>query len=49
MDNLSCYLGVKKVVIFDVYGEEIIIDEYVEGRIFLVKVSGSVIVFNLIY
>ncbi|MBE9240887.1 hypothetical protein [Synechocystis salina] len=40
-DNLSCYSGAKKVVTFDVYGEETTIDEYVEGRTFLAKASGS--------
>lgn len=42
-DILSCYSGTKKVVIFDVYGEETTIDEYVEGRTFLAKANGSAI------
>lgn len=48
-DNLSCYSGAKKVVTFDVYGEETTIDEYVEGRTFLAKASGSVIASNSIH
>ena len=42
-DTLSCYSGAKKVVIFDVYGEETTIDEYVEGRTFLAKANGTAI------
>ncbi len=42
-DKLSCYSGGEKVVIFDVYGEETTIDEYVEGRTFLAKANGTAI------
>ena len=42
-DILSCYSGGKKIVIFDVYGEETTIDEYVEGRTFLAKANSTAI------
>lgn len=48
-DNLSCYSGAKKVVNFEVYGEETTIDEYVEGRTFLAIANGSAISSNSIH
>ena len=40
-DELSCYSGAVEVVSFKVYGRETTVDEYVEGRTFLAKASGS--------
>ncbi|MBE9176348.1 hypothetical protein IQ225_15365 [Synechocystis salina LEGE 06155] len=48
-DNLSCYSGAKKIVTFDVYGEETTIDEYVEGRTFLAKANGNALSSNSIH
>jgi len=40
-DELSCYSGGTKIVVFEIYGQETTVDEYVEGRTFLAKASGN--------
>ena len=40
-DKLSCYSGASEIVIFEVYGQESTVDEYVEGRTFLAKAKGN--------
>lgn len=40
-DKLSCYSGANLVVVFEIYGRESTVDEYLEGRTFLAKTSGN--------
>ena len=44
-DQLSCYSGADEIVVFEVYGRETTVDEYVGGRTFLAKARGNI--FNL--
>jgi hypothetical protein len=40
-DLLSCYSGADEMVVFEVYGRETTVDEYVEGRTFSAKARGN--------
>ncbi len=40
-DELTCYSGGTEVLIFEVYGKETTVDEYLEGRTFLAKAKGK--------
>ena len=40
-NRLSCYSGADKIVVFEIYGRETTVDEYVEGRTFLAKAQGK--------
>ena len=40
-DKLSCYSGADKIVVFEVYGRETTVDEYVEGRTFFAQATGN--------